>query len=67
MPNDQDQFNVLRKIDSFSKLTQRQLANKLGCKAIGFSGKGGGELNALCEVNIVIPSEDIPRIQKKNR
>ena len=30
MPNDQDQFNVLRKIDSFSKLTQRQLANKLG-------------------------------------
>tara|TARA_B100001971_G_C18165709_1_gene524036 strand:+ start:575 stop:724 length:150 start_codon:yes stop_codon:yes gene_type:complete len=30
MTNDQDHFNVLRKIDSFNKLTQRQLANKLG-------------------------------------
>ena len=41
-----------------------KLANKLGCKVIGFSGKGGGELNTLCDVNIVIPSEDIPRIQE---
>ena len=41
-----------------------KLANQLGCKAIGFSGKGGGELNTLCDVNIVIPSEDIPRIQE---
>lgn len=30
MTNDQDHFNVLRKIDNFSKLTQRQLAAKLG-------------------------------------
>lgn len=41
-----------------------KLANKLGCKAIGFSGKSGGELNTLCDVNIVVPSEDIPRIQE---
>ena len=30
MINDQDHFNVLRKIDNFKKITQRQLATKLG-------------------------------------
>ena len=30
MENDQDHFNILRKIDNSSKLTQRQLASKLG-------------------------------------
>ena len=30
MTDDQDHFNVLRKIDDSDKLTQRQLANKLG-------------------------------------
>ena len=30
MPNDQDHLDVLRKIDNSSKLTQRQLAAKLG-------------------------------------
>ena len=30
MTDDQDHFNVLRKIDNSSKLTQRQLAHKLG-------------------------------------
>ena len=30
MSNDQDLFNVLRKIDDSYKLSQRQLASKLG-------------------------------------
>ena len=30
MVNDQDHFNVLRKIDNSEKLTQRELASKLG-------------------------------------
>ena len=30
MFNDQDHFNVLRKIDNSDKLTQRQLASRLG-------------------------------------
>ena len=30
MINDQDHFNVLRKIGNFKKITQRQLATKLG-------------------------------------
>jgi len=40
------------------------LASSIECKAIGFSGKGGGDLNSLCDVNIVVPSDDVPRIQE---
>ena len=32
-----------------------KLANNLGCKTIGLSGKGGGEFNSLCDVNIIVP------------
>jgi D-sedoheptulose 7-phosphate isomerase len=39
-------------------------ANKLQCNTIGFSGKDGGEFNNLCNLNIVVPSEDTPRIQE---
>ena len=41
-----------------------KLANKLGCKTIGFSGRGGGEMNELCDVNLVVPADDTPRIQE---
>ena len=41
-----------------------KLANDLGCKTIGLSGKDGGEFNSLCNVNIIVPSEDTPRIQE---
>jgi D-sedoheptulose 7-phosphate isomerase len=41
-----------------------QLAKNLGCQTIGFSGRGGGEMNELCDVNLVIPAEDTPRIQE---
>ena len=40
------------------------LAKNFGCKVIGFSGRGGGEINTLCDVNIVVPAEDTPRIQE---
>ena len=41
-----------------------QTAKKLGCKLIGFSGRDGGEMNTLCDVNLVVPAEDTPRIQE---
>ena len=41
-----------------------KLAKEIGCKTIGFSGKDGGEMNALCDVNLVVPAEDTPRIQE---
>jgi D-sedoheptulose 7-phosphate isomerase len=40
------------------------IAKNIGCKAIGFSGRDGGEMNTLCDVNIVVPAEDTPRIQE---
>lgn len=39
-------------------------AKKLECKTIGFSGKGGGDFNSLCDINIIVPSEDTARIQE---
>jgi len=39
-------------------------ANKIGCKTIGFSGKDGGKFNELCDINIIVPSQDTPRIQE---
>ncbi|MDC1066086.1 D-sedoheptulose 7-phosphate isomerase [Candidatus Pseudothioglobus singularis] len=49
---------------SSNVISALKLANKIGCKSIGLSGKGGGEFNVLCDVNIVVPSEDTPRIQE---
>ena len=40
------------------------LANKIGCKVIGFSGKDGGDLNSICNINLVVPSNDTARIQE---
>ena len=39
-------------------------ANKLDCKTIGLSGKDGGDFNALCDINLVLNSNDTPRIQE---
>ena len=41
-----------------------KLASKLKCKTIGFSGNGGGEMNRICNINLVIQSNDTPRIQE---
>ena len=39
-------------------------AKNMGCKTIGFSGRDGGEMNILCDVNLVVPDDDTPRIQE---
>jgi D-sedoheptulose 7-phosphate isomerase len=41
-----------------------KLAKKLGCKSIGLSGRDGGEFNKNCDINILVPAEDTPRIQE---
>lgn len=41
-----------------------KLAENIGCKTIGFSGKGGGDFNKLCDINLVVTSDDTPRIQE---
>ncbi len=41
-----------------------KLAKDLDCKTIGFSGRGGGEMNELCDINIVVPAQNTARIQE---
>ena len=41
-----------------------KVAKELGCRTIGFSGRDGGGMNDLCDVNIVVPSDNTPRIQE---
>ena len=48
-------LNIIKAINS---------AKNIGAKAITLSGKSGGEMKKLGDVNIVIPSNDTPRIQE---
>jgi len=48
-------LNVIKAIES---------AKKIGCKVVTLTGKSGGEMKNLGDVNIVIPSNDTPRIQE---
>jgi len=41
-----------------------KISKKLGCRSIGFSGKGGGEFNNLCDVNLEVLAKDTARIQE---
>ena len=41
-----------------------KLANEIGCKTIGLSGRGGGAFNDLCDVNLIAGADDTPRIQE---
>ncbi len=41
-----------------------KLAKERKCKIVGLSGKGGGEMNGYCDINLVVPSDNTPRIQE---
>ncbi|MFC4233185.1 D-sedoheptulose 7-phosphate isomerase [Parasediminibacterium paludis] len=47
--------NVLRAFDA---------GRKIGCINVGLSGREGGDMNKVCEVNIVVPSQITARIQE---
>jgi D-sedoheptulose 7-phosphate isomerase len=49
---------------SLNVINGLNIAHSLGCKVIGLSGKTGGEMNSICDLNIVVPSNDTPRIQE---
>ena len=40
------------------------IGKQLGCNTLGFSGKDGGDMNKICDINLVVPSNDTPRIQE---
>jgi D-sedoheptulose 7-phosphate isomerase len=41
-----------------------QAAKKINCKTLGLSGRDGGKMNGLCDLNIIIPSQVTARIQE---
>ena len=45
-------------------LSAIKTAKEMGCYTIGLSGRDGGAMNDVCDLNIVIPSDDTPRIQE---
>ena len=49
---------------SLNVISALKIASKLECITIGFSGRDGGEMNEICNINLVAPSEDTPRIQE---
>ena len=50
--------------NSKNVLRALSLGRNIGCKTIGLSGKDGGAMDDFCDVNIVVPSDDTPRIQE---
>ena len=49
---------------SANVISALKLASELNCKTIGFSGQDGGILKDICDINLIAPSEDTPRIQE---
>ena len=41
-----------------------ELAQERGCLTIGLLGKDGGSIKAFCDLALVVPSSDTPRIQE---
>lgn len=41
-----------------------ETAAQYGCKTLGLSGRDGGKMNGICDLNIVIPSNSTARIQE---
>ena len=50
--------------ESHNVISALRIASKLNCRTIGLSGQDGGEMNKICNINIVAPSIDTPRIQE---
>ncbi|AKF24348.1 phosphoheptose isomerase [Sulfurovum lithotrophicum] len=50
--------------NSKNVLSAFKVAKTLGCDCLGLSGRDGGEMNEVCDINIVVPSNDTPRIQE---
>ena len=50
--------------NSSNIISALKCAKDIGCHTIGFSGRDGGAMNQVCDINLVVPSDDTPRIQE---
>ena len=50
--------------NSLNVVNALKLAKELGCIIIGFTGRDGGLMTEFCDLNLVVPSDNTPRIQE---
>jgi D-sedoheptulose 7-phosphate isomerase len=50
--------------NSDNVISALNLASKLNCNTIGFSGQNRGKMSEICDINLAVPSKDTPRIQE---
>jgi len=41
-----------------------KVGREMGCKTLGFSGRDGGAMNEYSDINLIVPSDNTPRIQE---
>ncbi len=57
-------FGISTSGNSENVINALKLGQTLGCKTIGLSGRDGGAMNDYCDINLIVPSNDTPRIQE---
>lgn len=50
--------------NSANVISAVKVAKEMGCKSLGLSGRDGGAMDEVCDLNIIVPSDDTPRIQE---
>lgn len=50
--------------NSKNVISALKLAKELECNTLGLSGNSGGEMNKVCDINLIVPSNNTPRIQE---
>ena len=50
--------------ESVNVINALKIALELNCSTIGLTGKNGGKMNDFCNLNLIVPSDNTPRIQE---
>ena len=50
--------------NSENVISALKLGQEMKCKTIGFTGRDGGKMNKVCDINLIVPSDNTPRIQE---
>tara|TARA_B110000046_G_C12892941_1_gene355164 strand:+ start:104 stop:667 length:564 start_codon:yes stop_codon:yes gene_type:complete len=50
--------------NSKNVISALKLGQELGCKTVGLTGRNGGDMNKVCDINLIVPSDNTPRIQE---
>ncbi len=57
-------FGISTSGNSQNVILAMQKAKEMGCKIIALSGRDGGKMKEIADFNLIVPSQDTPRIQE---